>query len=49
MAPPALDQDTGLGHCVEDLPVEQLVPELAIEGLVVAVLPRGWPSRLRPS
>jgi hypothetical protein len=27
MAPPVLNDDLGLGEAVEDLPVEQLVPE----------------------
>lgn len=38
--PPPVDQDPGLGQRVEDLPVKQLVPQLAIEALAVAVLPR---------
>ena len=33
---------------VEDLPVQQLVPELAVEALVVAVLPRATESRSSP-
>src|SRR3954463_2938575 len=37
--PPALDDDLGLGQRVEDLTVEQLVTELAVEALAVAVLP----------
>ena len=37
--PPLLDEDDGLGECVEDLPVQELVPQLAVEALVVAVLP----------
>ena len=39
VAPPLLDQHFGLLQRVEDLAVEQLVPELAVEALVVAVLP----------
>jgi hypothetical protein len=35
--PPALYQDLGLG--VEKLPVEQLIPQLPIEALVVTILP----------
>ncbi len=41
MAAPALDDDLCLGEAVEDLPVEQLVAELGIEALAIAVLPRG--------
>src|SRR5690606_10647540 len=36
---PATDQDFSFAHGVEDLPVEHLVAQLAIEALVVAVLP----------
>jgi len=39
VAPPALDDDLGLGEAVEDLPVEQLVPEFRVEALTVAVFP----------
>ena len=38
-APPALDHDARLIQAVEDPPVEQLVPEHAVEALAVAVLP----------
>jgi len=41
---PALDQDDRFLQRVEDLPVEQLVPQLAVEALIVAVLP--WRARL---
>jgi hypothetical protein len=34
------DDDLRLGEAVEDLPVEQLVPEFRVEVLAVAVLPR---------
>ena len=37
---PLLDQHGRLRQRVEDLPVQQLVPELAVEALVVSVLPR---------
>ena len=37
---PLLDEDDGLGQRVEDLAVQELVPQLAVEALVVAVLPR---------
>jgi len=37
--PPALYQDLGLLQGVEDLAVEQFIPQLAIEALVVPVLP----------
>ena len=40
LAPPLLDQHGRLRQRVEDLPVQQLVPELAVEALVAAVLPR---------
>ena len=41
---PLLDEYRCLGQCVEDLSVQELVPQLAVEALVVAVLPRA--SRL---
>ena len=37
---PALDQDLRLQQRVEDFAVEQLVAQLAVEALAVAVLPR---------
>src|ERR1700712_5149984 len=37
--PPALDDDLGFLQRVEDFAVEQLVPELGVEALDVAVLP----------
>ena len=40
MAPPSLDQHLGFLERVEDLAVQQLVAQLAVEALVVAVLPR---------
>ena len=39
MAPPAFDDDLGLFQCVEDFAIEQLVTELRVEALAVAVLP----------
>ena len=36
---PSLDQHFRLRQIVEDFPIQQLVPELAVEALVVAVLP----------
>ena len=36
---PVLDQHLGLLEGVEDLTIEQLIPELPIEALVLAVLP----------
>ena len=36
---PFLDQHLRLRQIVEDFPIQQLVPELAIEALIVAVLP----------
>ena len=38
--PPALNQDLGLLQGVENLPVEQLIPQFPVEALVVTVLPR---------
>ena len=40
MPPPALDDDLGLPQRVEDLAVEQFVPQSGVEALDVAVLPR---------
>jgi hypothetical protein len=37
---PLLDQDGGLFECVEDLPAQELVPQLPDERLDVSVLPR---------
>jgi hypothetical protein len=39
-AAPSLDEHLSLFQAVEDLAVKQLVPNLAIDGLVVAVLSR---------
>ena len=39
VAPPLLDEDLGLAERMEDLPVQQLVPEPGVEALAVAVLP----------
>jgi hypothetical protein len=36
---PGFDDDLRLGEAVEDLTVEQLVAELRVEGLTVAVFP----------
>ena len=38
--PPLLDEYRCLGQCVEDLSVQELVSQFAVEALVVAVLPR---------
>lgn len=38
--PPLFDDDLGFSQRVEDLTVEQLVSELAVEAFIVAVLPR---------
>ena len=38
--PPLLDGYRCLGQCVEDLTVQELVSQFAVEALVVAVLPR---------
>src|SRR3954463_5356351 len=40
MPAPALDDDLRLVESVEDLAVEQLVPEPGIEALDIAILPR---------
>jgi len=40
---PALDQDDCFPERIEDFPVEQLVPELTVEALIIAVFPwRSW-------
>jgi hypothetical protein len=39
VSPPRLDHDLCLLEAVEDLPVEQLIAELAVEALDVAILP----------
>ncbi len=52
--PPSFDEHLGLLQGVEDLSIQQLIPELAVEALVVAVLPRAsgfneerlWPAPL---
>lgn len=40
VAPPALDDDPGLGEGVEDLAVQEFVPQASVEALDEAVLPR---------
>ncbi len=37
--PPALDQDLGLQERVEDLPVQEFIPQFAVEKFHVPVLP----------
>ncbi len=37
--PPAFDEDLGLPKRVEDIAVQEPVPELTVEALTVAVLP----------
>ena len=37
---PSLDQDLGFSQIFEELDVQQLVAQLAVKALVVAVLPR---------
>lgn len=39
MDAPLLDDDLGFPEAVKDLAVQKFVPELAVEGLAVAVLP----------
>jgi len=41
--PPGFDQDFGLPEIIEDLPRQQLVPELGVEAFAVSVFP--WASR----
>ena len=36
---PLLDQDFGFPQCVEDLRIQELIAELAVEAFAVAVLP----------
>src|SRR5437867_8448904 len=43
VAPPALDDDSGLSERVEDFAVEQLVAKTRVEALDVAVFPRTAP------
>lgn len=43
VTPPRLDQHPGFSEGVEDLAVQQLIPQRAVEALVVAVLP--WRAR----
>ena len=38
-APPLLDQDLVLFQRVEDLPIEEFVPQLSIEAFSIAILP----------
>ena len=37
--PPAFDEDLCFLACVEELAIEQLIAQLAIEALIIAVLP----------
>ena len=37
---PLLDEDLCLIKGIEDLPVQKLIPVLAVEAFVVAILPR---------
>ena len=39
VSPPLFDDDLSLFESIEDLPIEQFVPEAGIEGLAIAVLP----------
>ena len=39
VSPPLFDDDLSLFECIEDLPIQKLVPEAGIAGLAVAVLP----------
>ncbi len=40
MPAPALDQDVSLAERCEDFSIQQLVAQLRIEALIVAILPR---------
>lgn len=40
VSPPCLDQDLGFGEAEEQLAIEQLVAQLAVEALAIAVFPR---------
>ena len=40
MDAPLFDDRFGFREAVEDLAIEAFIPELAVEGLAVAVLPR---------
>ena len=44
--PPLFDEDLGLPEAAEDLPVEQLVPQLPVEAFAIAILPR---AAVRPT
>ena len=49
MLSPAFDQYFGFFQCVEDLRIQQLIPELAVETFVVTIFPRtarGYEQRL---
>ena len=51
MPPPAFDDDLRLGERVEDLTIQQLIPQPCVERLDKAVFPwRSWRNvgRLRP-
>jgi len=37
--PPPFDENLSLAQGIEDLPVQQFLPELPVEGLAVALLP----------
>ena len=39
VVPPTLDQNLGFLQSEEDLAVQALIPELAVEALVVAIFP----------
>ena len=39
VSPPLFDDDLSLFEGIEDLPIQQFVPEAGIEGLAVSVLP----------
>jgi hypothetical protein len=46
VTPPGFDQDLGLGQAEEDLAVEQLIAQLAVETLAIADLPPDfWTTR----
>ena len=40
VASPAFDEDLGFVQRIEEFPVQQLIPQLPVEGLDIPVLPR---------
>jgi len=40
MPPPGVNEDLGLLERQEDLPAEQFIAQLSVEGLIISVFPR---------